>query len=278
MNSVLCSLGMSRQIISDLGSEFQNEIFQHMSRLLNITQLRTTSYRPNCNGRIERVHRSLNSLMAKVVSESQRDWTSHLAPCVRAYNVSRHEATSFSPYFLMHGREAICPLDLLLDTPQPDISPSVNQFADELVERLKSAFRSVDEHTETQVERMKRNYNANVRIQSFKQGQLVWYYYPRRYQGRTPKWCRFYVGPYRIEAVLNEVNFVLKKAPTGKATIAHIDKLRAYYGPVPESWKSYLDKQNKRTNLTPKGTANVEVGNGSDNSTSSRVLAISLDF
>ena len=178
---VFCVVGLSRQMISDLGPEFQNDIFRHLCRLLHVNQLRTTSYRPNCNGRIERVHRSLNSLMAKVVGETQRDWTQHLAPCVLAYNMSRHEATSFSPFYLMHGREAICPLDLLIETPVEAMPPDGNRYAEQLVERLKVAFAAVNRHTTAQVERMKRRYDANVRVQEFRLHQLVLYYYPRRF-------------------------------------------------------------------------------------------------
>jgi transposase InsO family protein len=246
VSNVFCRIGLCRQIISDLGSEFQNELFKHLCQLLHVQQLRTTSYRPNCNGKVERVHRSLNSLMAKVVSDSQRDWSRYLGMCVMAYNVSRQESTSYSPFFLMHGREAICPLDLLIDTPQEDAPADVNEFAEALTERLRSAFRVVEEHMKTQVQRMKRNYDANVRSKSFKTNDFVWYYYPRRYKGRSPKWSRFYVGPYKIITVLNDVNYVLKATPRSKAVIAHIDKLRAYYGAVPSSWRNVSAANNNK--------------------------------
>ena len=238
MNHVFGIWGMSRQLVSDLGPEFQNDILKQLCSLLHVHQLRTTSYRPNANGKVERVHRSLNSLMAKVVSDNQKDWSSVLPLCVLAYNMSKSEATSFSPYYLMHGREAICPLDLLLDTPREDYPVDLNDFADQLVERLKSAFRIVAEHTKTQIQRMKRNYDTRVKPKAFQLNDLVWYYYPRRLQGRSAKWSRFYTGPYRITSVLNDVNFVLKKSPRSKAIIAHIDKLRTYFGPVPACWES----------------------------------------
>ena len=176
VKEVFCKLGCSRQLVSDLGKEFQNEVMLQLCHLLNINQLRTTSYRPCSNGRVERVHRSLNSLLAKLVSDSQRDWVQHLPACVMAYNVSKHESTSYSPYFLMHGREAICPLDLVVDTPYDDVPSDRNQYADELVERMKDAFRRVSNHTGVQAERMKRRYDANVRSAKFVEGQLVWYY------------------------------------------------------------------------------------------------------
>jgi hypothetical protein len=87
----------------------------------------------------------------------------------------------------MHGREAICPQDLLLDAPQQNFPADVTDYADGLVDRLKSAFRTVTEHQKSQVERMKRNYNVNIKTPSFKVGDMVWYYYPRRFCGRSPK-------------------------------------------------------------------------------------------
>ena len=242
VKEVFCKLGCSRQLVSDLGKEFQNEVMQQLCQMLDITQLRTTSYRPCTNGRIERVHRSLNSLLAKLVSDTQRDWVQHLPACVMAYNVSKHESTSYSPYFLMHGREAICPLDLVVNTPYDDVPSNRNQYADELVERLKEAFRRVNDHSGNQAERMKRSYDANVRKSKFELEQLVWYYYPRRYRGRLPKWSRFYTGPFRVEKLLNDVNYIIKKTPTSKGIVAHVDKLRAFHGPTPACWTSSVRK------------------------------------
>jgi hypothetical protein len=127
-------------------------------------------------------------------------------------------------------------MDLLVETPVDALPPVENVYAEQLVERLQAAFAAVNRHTQAQVERMKRRYDANVRVKEFRLHQLVLYYYPRRYQGRTPKWSRMYIGPYRIEAVLNDVNFIIKKSPRCKGIVVHVDKLRAYYGPRPACW------------------------------------------
>jgi hypothetical protein len=55
VRSTFCTLGLPRQILSDLGTEFQNRILTEALTLLRVTQLRTTSFRPSCNGRGERV-------------------------------------------------------------------------------------------------------------------------------------------------------------------------------------------------------------------------------
>ena len=174
--------------------------------------------------------------MAKVVSETQRDWSQYLAACVLAYNTSTHESTSYTPYYLMHGREVISPLDLQLETPQPDPPTDMNDYAAELVSKLQTAFRLVAQHEGGKMERMKRDYDANVKPKAYRCHEFVWYYYPRRRSGRTPKWARYYVGPYRIERVLNDVNFVIRRSPRAKAIVVHIDKLRKFYGERPSCW------------------------------------------
>ena len=55
-----------------------------------------------------------------------------------------------------------------------------------------------------------------------------------------------YVGPYRIQAVLNDVNFVIKKSPKSKCIVAHVDKLRTYYGPKPACWSGYEDPEDSQ--------------------------------
>ena len=56
--------GVPRKIISDRGTQFESELFTKLSRLLGITHLRTTAYHPQCNGIIERFHRTSKTISA----------------------------------------------------------------------------------------------------------------------------------------------------------------------------------------------------------------------
>lgn len=146
VQNVFCRIGLFRQILSDLGPEFQNDVIRSVCRQLKVRQLKTASYRHNCNGCIERVHRSLNSMMAKVVAANQRDWSQQVQSCVMAYNVSKSEATLHSPYFLMHScmNERLFVLwTLIIGTPQEDAPSDTNVYADQLVHRLKESFNAV---------------------------------------------------------------------------------------------------------------------------------------
>ena len=91
-------------IWTDLGGEFQNELWQELCRLLGVTRLRTTAYCPSTNGKIERWHRALHSMMAKVVDTKHKRLVEFLPFVTAAYNSTTHDSTTFSRNFLMFGR------------------------------------------------------------------------------------------------------------------------------------------------------------------------------
>ena len=64
---------MPIEILADRGAEFESELFCQLLRWLEIDKLRTTAYKPSSNGVVERFHRTLNSMLGKVISDNQRD-------------------------------------------------------------------------------------------------------------------------------------------------------------------------------------------------------------
>jgi hypothetical protein len=109
--------GLYRSIVSDQGREFCNEVLDEVTRLFGVEKLRTTSYRASANGRVERVHRTMNALLSKVVSEN-RDWTERLPMIIVANNAAQHETTEYLPYYLMFGRSIEHRVDLTLNIPE----------------------------------------------------------------------------------------------------------------------------------------------------------------
>jgi len=78
-----------------------------------IDKLGTSSYHASCNGSIERFHRTLNSILGKVVSDNQRDWDEHVSYALSAYRATKHSATGFSPNYLVFGPELASPFELM---------------------------------------------------------------------------------------------------------------------------------------------------------------------
>ena len=95
------------------------------------------------------------------------------------------------------------------------------------------SYQQVQDHLRTNAERRKVAYDTRVRPQEFEVGTWVWYHYPRRYQRRSPKWQRNFIGPYLIVRKILPVNYVLQKSKSSKAFVVHADKLRRCHGETP---------------------------------------------
>jgi transposase InsO family protein len=238
VENVFARYGTPLRLLSDQGPEFESALMAEMCRAFQIEKVRTTSYKPSTNGAVERFHRTLNSMLGKVVDESQRDWDHRLYEVMAAYRSTVHQSTGFSPNFLVYGRENRAPIDLVLAvSDEPDgVGTSPDEFVNEMLDRKRRAYDLVRRNLGKAAERRKKDYDVNVRTKSFKRGQWVWYFYPRRYRGKSPKWARHYQGPFLIVREMPPCNFVIQRSARSKPIVCHTDKLKEYGGEPPPSW------------------------------------------
>lgn len=238
MTHVFTRYGVPRQLLTDRGPEFEGVLFTELMQHMGIDKLRTTAYRASTNGAVERFHRTLNSMIGKVVSETQRDWDEHLPAVLAAYRASPHSSTGFSPNRLFLGRETQMPIDIVWGMPEESrvTTRPVEEFVEKIRDNMEGAYELARKQLHVAAERRKACYDVRVKKVEFNVGDWVWYYYPRRYQGRSPKWQKLYTGPYRITRVIQPVNYVLQKSARSKPFVVHVDKLKKYYGDVPSNW------------------------------------------
>ena len=238
MTHVFSRFGAPRQLLTDRGPEFESTLFTQLMEWMEVDKLRTTAYKPSTNGVVERFHRTLNSMLGKVVKDSQRDWDERLPLVLSAYRASPHTSTGFSPNRLFLNRELRMPLDLIMELPSEASSHGLS--TDEYVARMRQdaekSYAMAREHLRVAAERRKATYDIRVKEVAFTVGDWVWYWYPRRYQGKSPKWQKSYTGPYLITRIIQPVNYVLQKTARSKPFVVHVDKLKKCYGVTPVSW------------------------------------------
>ena len=237
---VFSKFGAPLQLLTDRGPEFESELFQELMKWMEIDKLRTTAYRPSCNGVVERFHRTLNSMLGKAVGESQRDWDERLPLVLAAYRATPHESTGLSPNKLFLGHEVRMPIDLAMGIP-PDDSPgsvSAQDYLTKLRQDASEAYQLARKHLRASAERRRKAYDVRVRTEEFKVGDWVFYHYPRRFQSRSAKWQKAYTGPYLVVRLIEPVNCVLQKSAKSKPFVVHLDKLKKCYGETPATWVS----------------------------------------
>ena len=87
---------------------------------MQIDKLHTSAYHPACNAQIERQHRTLNTILGKVVSEHQTDWDEMLPYVAAALMASPSESSGYSANLLMLGREVNTPADIVYGVIVPE--------------------------------------------------------------------------------------------------------------------------------------------------------------
>jgi RNase H-like domain found in reverse transcriptase/Reverse transcriptase (RNA-dependent DNA polymerase)/Integrase core domain/Integrase zinc binding domain/Zinc knuckle len=238
IEQIFTRFGVPMQILSDRGPEFEGHLMHDLCTRLAVDKIRTTAYKASTNGAIERFHRTLNSMLGKCVSENQRDWHERLPHVLAAYRASKHDATGYTPNFLVLGREVLAPMDLVYGVPEEDADHDVNsnEFVEHKLKIISESYELVRTELGRSSEHTKRYYDLRARPIQYKVGQWVWVYYPRRYIQRSPKWQRFYQGPYLITRKLNELNFAVQKSARSQPFVVHTDKLKPCLSTTPVSW------------------------------------------
>jgi len=228
--TVFDHFGLCFEIVSDQGTEFCSKLMRESLARLGIRKFRTTAYRPQSNGRCERAHRDMNAMFAKMVADDHRNWDLVLGTVTAAYNGTVNRSTGFTPNRLFMGREALTSLDLTLPEPVVDVErPSSYQeyVADQTgaVEKLRVVAK---ENSEKAASVRKQSYDRKVRAKEFSEGDRVFLRREATAEGLYRKWVRRNVGPFVVQKRLNEVNYLIRREPSGRSRVEHVDRLSLF--------------------------------------------------
>ena len=230
----LLKYGIPRIILSDQGSQFMSNLFKKMLTLFDIHQVRTSGFRPQVDGFIERSNFTIENMLAMCVAKNQKDWDAHLPYVMSAYRNTIQKSTGFSPNFLMFGREIEMPLDLIIGRPKDPHIPTENEYAQQLREKLEGAHEIARKNLKMAAVSQKRYYNVKVKESGLKKGDRVWVHFPTKKTGLSPKLTCKWQGPFTVLECIGEVNYKVRLNPRNKAKVVHRDRLRPYFGPNPD--------------------------------------------
>ncbi|XP_058494566.1 uncharacterized protein LOC131465683 [Solea solea] len=166
--------GLPARIHSDQGRDFESQLIKELLKMMGIRKSRTTPYHPQGDPQPERFNRTLLSMLGTLGCERKKQWSKHIGYLVHAYNSTKCDATGYSPYFLMFGREARLPIDLCFGTsPDGKADGCHSRYVAKLKDDLQSAYKLASDEAYKTHQRNKRSYDKRVGFQNLDIGDRV---------------------------------------------------------------------------------------------------------
>ncbi|UYV72818.1 hypothetical protein LAZ67_10000882 [Cordylochernes scorpioides] len=233
MEDVVLKHGAPREIITDRGRVFQSKLIAELTNQCSSIHRFTTAYHPQTNGLTERLNKTLANMIAMYVSVEQKDWDVILPYVTFAYNTAKQDTTGFTPFKLIHGREAETTVDTLFPNPHEDLQEDYSQKIASRVEETRQLARL---ETLKAQEKDKARYDSKHEAMDYNVGDLVWIFIPIRKVGLSEKLMKRYFGPYRVTRKLSDVTFEVEPVdqPTRRRKtrdLVHVLRMKPYHDP-----------------------------------------------
>ncbi|GFX17366.1 transposon Tf2-9 polyprotein [Trichonephila clavipes] len=226
--------GAPRVIITDRGAVFRSRLVSSLVDLCNIDHRFTTAYHPQTNGLTERFNKTLADMLSMYVDVEQKNWDEILPFVTFAYNTAKQETTGFTPFYLLHGREAETTLDTMLPFCPNDFD---DNNITKIAARAEESRQLARVHTLRAQDKDRRRYDSKHQMVSYAPGDLVWIYTPVRKVGLSEKLLRRYFGPYQVLRRLSAVTYAVQDFdPASRKRklreVVHVLRMKPYHDPA----------------------------------------------
>ena len=227
----ICSKSVPYHIHSDRAGNLHGaEVLKALYSLMGISKTATPSYRPQSDGGSERLIRTIKSMLWSYCQSNPKNWVHYLNQCMFAYNTSQHSASTYSPFFLEHGRLPRLPIDIMFSTYNKRYFDSHGAYGYHLFKTLTKTYDFVHRYLKTNRDSMKRSYDKGSLVIDYKPGDLVYVYRPTPpevYRAKAQKFYNNWAGPYPIQSKVTEFSYKLKLNSGDRMyDIVHHDRLR----------------------------------------------------
>ena len=239
--------GVPRIIHSDRGTNFMSQIMTSLCERLGVRRTRTTAYRPQADGRVERTNRTVKECLTRLLHDHPADWDTLLPHVAMAINSTVHDSTGFTPFYLTYGSEMQLPLDLAASITHPSPRP-VPEYVDDLLLRFSTAYGLAQSSMLKQATRSKRLYDASARTIFYEVGDKVYYAKKVPNADDHPKFFAPWSGPWTVVERLSDVNLRISQDAQGWTRVVHVDSLckKAPESPVDSSDDEELQTPQRR--------------------------------
>ena len=236
INEVLTQHSHILCLLTDNGKHFTSHQMEETLAALNIKHIKTSFYSPQSNGAAERSHQTLMNVLSKKIKDNPEIWDLYLNSAVAAINMSVHESSKFSPFFLLYNRDPILPIDSILKSRERYTGDEVHKLA---LEKQHESFMLVHKHLTEAKKKSARRFDENADDAHFKVGDPVYV----KNHTRKSKLDNYASGFYRIVEQKSPFTFKVRNQLDGTVLDKHVRHLR--HAKI-DSWKITKQEKNRK--------------------------------
>ena len=215
-------------LISDEGTAFTSQVIKEVAFVLGITPKHATTKHARTIGLIEQSHASIKQALKIETGERRSLWHKYFSIAVLNYNTSYHASIGFEPSRSSHGRIPHNILNLEMGIRPQKIPSPDSQIAQDVLEQTEIFFRDVRKNAMQAYIKYKACYDKKANASKLKHADYVFILQPKAdHQGSKIPFTEFrWIGPYIIEKLSPNNNYLVRKNGTIRTKILHRMRLR----------------------------------------------------
>ncbi len=233
VKDIVFRFGVPHSIVTDNGSNFTSKEFKAYCAEVGIKLHFASVAHPQTNGQVEKANgiicNGIKKRLLGPLEKARHTWPEELPSVLWSIRTTPNTATQETPFFLVHGAEAVLPIEIEHD------SPRVTEYNEEASRKaLEDDVDALDEARDEVLSRvtkyqqdLKNYHSRRLRPRSFQVGDLVL----RLNQERTEKLESPWLGPYVVTEVIDGGAYRIKDKKTGvpEKNPWNVAQLRRFY-------------------------------------------------
>ena len=217
-------------LITDKGTAFTSTIIAEITQILGITLKCATPKHPQTIGKLGRTDASLKTNLKMACGEYRRQWHRYLPLAVLNHNTSYHASIGCEPTRVFHGRIPYNILDHKLgNNPNEQVNPT-SELAEEIQNRTKILIDKTKRNTMQSYIKYKEYYDRKAKAAPLEENDYCFVLQPKAdHQGsKIPFRDYRWVGPFLVQKVLPNKNYIVRRINTNKTQILHRIRLKKF--------------------------------------------------
>ena len=215
----ITTFGPPKSMLSDNGPQFISHIYRDfLSNHKKIKYKYTSTYHPQCNGQVERLHRWIKQRLSLIsydgglnFVEGKDDWADYCGIIQYTYNSTPNRMTSYAPLDIMLGVDDYKLKEYEFTPRSPD------DYIDYLAYRQMIVKNSAQIKQAIYDKVRKKRHDEKIdedKIKKYEIGQKVLWNVNSQFTGNAQKLGPKWIGPFEITKIFNdELNYKLRVIP-----------------------------------------------------------------